>query len=694
MSEPTSPRPYTFSHRPDIQGLRGIAVTLVVLYHAHVFLTGGYIGVDVFFVISGFVIAAGIFRELEKKGGTFSFRSFYQRRIQRLLPSLSVTVCLTLLTGIAFSPYINLKLLGRTGLAATFFNANHYLLRSSDYFAPTAERNALLHTWSLSVEEQFYFVFPLIFVLSATYALRRGKHLYWTVSALMGVIFVISLGAELYFSYTPEMWFGLDLKSVAFFGAPLRAWEFGVGVILAAALPWMQTKTAPRLRMGLLALGIGLIGLTAVLYTPRTLFPGIAAIVPVVGTMCVLIAGSLNAPSPLPLVSHRAVTRVGDLSYGWYLWHWPPLVFVQATWPGDPFIPMVCTMALSLGLAWLNERWIEQPIRHAAWLKRKYASLVLLALCLGAPVVAFGAMKVIIKQLDKDPGLQEMRARGKAYKSLGCRDKTYDVNQEHCRWGTKGAPWRVVLLGDSNAQQFIPVLSELVPTMGGEFHSVTLAACPFTDLNYKHMGSPTEGCVKWMRDSLVALEQNPPDLLLLSSAYDVFLHHPNWSIDDPETGITHRTKADRKAITQATSAQLITRLKKTIPKIAFIKAIPKFDRPTYDNEASVVFGVNCSILALKMFPEKCNISRPVKQSAQKRWNDAEDGRAGYINVLEKGDVQEIVVDDVLCPKNTCQTKDDKGWIYQDSRHITPYGSRLTRPVFEKFINAQELPNKK
>lgn len=689
--DPLPARSYQFSHRSDIQGLRGIAVILVLLYHAQALIQGGYVGVDVFFVISGFVISAGIFRELDRREGKFSFRSFYERRMRRLLPSLAVTVSLTLALGILFAPYSSLKFMRRTGVAATFFNANHYLLRGIDYFAPAAERNALLHTWSLSVEEQFYFVFPVLFVLAATMAIARKKPPYRTVALVMGGVFALSLGAELYCSYGTSTVWGVSSAQLAFFGAPLRAWEFGVGVLIATALPWLQRIDQPVLRLVLLVGGLIMIFASSFLYSEATIFPGVAALVPVLGSGLVLLAGSFSASSPLPFVSNQMLTRAGDLSYGWYLWHWPPLVFIQASWPGDPFIPMLCTLALSLVLAWLNERLVEKPMRHAAWVKRKYANVLILAACFGFPVLAFFFQKIMVAQLQTNSAsIATMEKLEKQYEAIGCDYHAYNGEQKTCRWGDSGSAWRVVLVGDSNARQFIPALRETVPALGGEFHAATFNRCLFSDLHMRRHGSVVKGCTTWMRDTLTALDAHPPDLVLISSSYDAYLAEDEWSFEDQESGEVYTTRSERIEALQRSTQRLSQRLVAAGSHVVFIKNIPKYKSHASfvrgEVDLGVSFGADCALFKLLYFPDSCNATRPLLQSTPPQWVDVNYGREAYRTAL--GDrVSELVVDDALCPGGICRAKQGDLWVYRDTGHISPEGARLTMPIFERFLEA-------
>ncbi len=215
-------------YRPDIQGLRGVAVLLVVIFHAGLPLYGGYIGVDVFFVISGFVITRGILRNLGR--GTFSFLDFYIKRMRRLLPALSVMLVTTLLLMPLLGAATAFRSSIRTGVAAALFNANHYLTRANDYFSASADLNPFLHTWSLSLEEQFYFLFPaslfILWKIGARVTARRR-----VVYGLIAIC-ILSFCASIYFSYISGI-AGFPGEKIAFYTLPARAWQFGVGALLA-----------------------------------------------------------------------------------------------------------------------------------------------------------------------------------------------------------------------------------------------------------------------------------------------------------------------------------------------------------------------------------------------------------------------------------------------------------------------------
>ena len=264
------------NYRAHIQGLRGVAVLLVVLFHAGLPVSGGFVGVDVFFVISGFVIAQGIVRGLEK--GTFSFQTFYVRRMRRLLPALTVMLSTVMALLLLLGPPVAHHAAGRTGVAAALFNANHYLLLGRGYFDPHVEYNAFLHTWSLSVEEQFYFAFPLmLFVLWRAGRATSGKtRIIWGI----GVVSALSLCLSFWLSYTPRV-FRFSGESLAFYTMVSRAWQFGVGALIS--LSAARLAKSPMANVHLVWVGLVMIVAGSVLFDSSTVFPGDTTLITAAG---------------------------------------------------------------------------------------------------------------------------------------------------------------------------------------------------------------------------------------------------------------------------------------------------------------------------------------------------------------------------------------------------------------------------
>jgi peptidoglycan/LPS O-acetylase OafA/YrhL len=335
------------TYRPDIDGLRAVAVLSVVLYHYGVApFTGGYVGVDVFLVISGYLITSLIYGEMEN--GTFSVVTFYERRIRRIYPALFVVLLVTTALGVCLLLPTDLLRYGYSLVATTLFASNVEFWRESGYFDVTSELKPLLHTWSLAVEEQFYLAFPLLLF----WLRRRGRRpILLTLTAIGALSFAIGV------------WTVKRQPAFAFFLAPTRVWELLVGGILALVRwPPSRRKLESEV-MGVL--GVALILGSACLYTRETPFPGVAAIAPCIGATCVIQAGSGELALPNRLLSSRPFVFTGLISYSLYLWHWPFFVFAHYyALSGLGWGARASAIAASFAAASVVWRFVERPFRR------------------------------------------------------------------------------------------------------------------------------------------------------------------------------------------------------------------------------------------------------------------------------------------------------------------------------------------
>ena len=334
-------------HRADIDGLRAIAVVPVVLFHAGVSqVSGGFVGVDIFFVISGYLITSLILGEMAE--GRFSLAGFYERRIRRIFPALfAVLAVCVVLAGSLFMPR-ELQHFDQSLLAATFFVSNIYFYATTGYFAAQPDSLPLLHTWSLSIEEQFYIVFPLLLSV----ALGFGRRVWvWLIAAL----FLLSLAASI--------WVTRVNPDAAFYLAPMRVWELMLGALLAARmLPRIKSQAVREM---LALAGVALIAYAVFRFSPATPFPGSAALIPCLGAALVIYAGEDDGTSiAAKVLSLWPLVFVGLISYSLYLWHWPLLVFARY-WTITPLTGWQSSAIViaSFVLAALSWRYIEQPFR-------------------------------------------------------------------------------------------------------------------------------------------------------------------------------------------------------------------------------------------------------------------------------------------------------------------------------------------
>ncbi|HVX36817.1 MAG TPA: acyltransferase family protein [Hyphomicrobium sp.] len=345
------------THRLDIDGLRGLAVAGVVAYHFGLGMPGGYGGVDVFFVISGFLIAGIIKSELE--AGTFSIANFYVRRIRRILPAL--TVCL-LASSIAATLFLfphDFKKFGQSLIAASLSVSNFYFSHKIGYFDNEATDKPLLHTWSLGVEEQFYIVFPLMLLLLFRYARK----------SIVPILWIVAIAS---FAYSCH---GIAKDAdKAFFSTAGRAWELGIGALLAfGALPKLRARGLLEVEA---AIGALLIAFCFLAYSDETRFPGLAALPLCLGAALIIHSGNASQPTAVAsMLSSRPAVGLGLISYSVYLWHWPLLVFALYRWPSIFSGAGTYTALLLLGLASLvigalSWAFVEQPFRRMSKLPR------------------------------------------------------------------------------------------------------------------------------------------------------------------------------------------------------------------------------------------------------------------------------------------------------------------------------------
>jgi len=431
------------TYRADIDGLRAVAVAGVVLFHAKLGVPGGYAGVDVFFVISGFLITSLILRDL--RAGNFSLLDFWERRARRILPALAVVVAFTLAAGwFVLLPEDYALLAARVG-ALLGFAANIKFWLEAGYFTAGSEINPLLHTWTLSLEEQYYLLIPLL--LGLLFWLRKSR---WVLPLLW-------LGAAV--SFTGAVFGSREMPSASFFLLPTRAWELAIGSVLAYAGP---IGRAP-LRAGLGGLGIAAILAGFFLFDEQTRFPGIPALVPVLGTAMVIWSGMRQPDETLSLPHRLLATRplvaLGLISYSFYLWHWPLLAGYRYFFYTPSSIGIrLALVAAALGVACFSWRFVEQPFRQRARACSQKSIFVLSA----AAAVAISAVAGLIWTCAGYPSrLSPLAARFAA----GKHDANYlhshqltDVPAKLMRGGAEKSTAGVFLWGDSHAAAALPGL--------------------------------------------------------------------------------------------------------------------------------------------------------------------------------------------------------------------------------------------
>lgn len=443
-------------YRKDIDGLRTIAVLPVVFYHAGLGLPGGFVGVDVFFVISGFLITYLLVSEIDKN--EFSILNFYERRARRILPALFVMVFVTTCFASTILMPFDFEDFGKSVISTTLFSANIWFFLQQGYFTEAAELEPLLHAWSLGVEEQYYIVFPIILLILSRF-----------LASMSVFVLILLLGLGSFFAATDAL---SSAPEAAFYLPHLRAWELLIGSLLAIAIyrTWWSASWLPLWLAHLVSIiGFGAIFWPIFSYSAETPFPGTAAFWPCFGAMLLIAVGSKNRSIGSVFLSLPPMVFVGKLSYSLYLWHWPviSLLFYQ-TGALTPLSGLAC-VAVSFVLAFLSWKFVEQPIRD-----RKRISSCAIALGSAAAILFSTSLGFVIWQLDVFPNRIDLSllAMADSDNYLHDRRDCHFITPERarvgdvCIRGSEGVQPSFVLVGDSHADAFSPAVFAAASDLG------------------------------------------------------------------------------------------------------------------------------------------------------------------------------------------------------------------------------------
>lgn len=673
------------TRRADIQGLRALAVTMVVAFHAGIPPSGGYIGVDVFFVISGFVVGGVLLRELGKGSG-LGFRAFYARRARRLLPALALmSTVVAVASTLLLSPLTTQRSTARTGIAASLFVANIQLANvpKAGYFGVASSTNALLHTWSLSVEEQFYLGFPALLAALWWWATRGSldrprRRLVLVV--LVGSS-VASFALSVLTTYHPSERLG---TSFAFYMAPSRAWEFAAGVLLALVAHRL-TRLPERAAILLGVIGTVVLAYGAFAFDDRTEFPGLAALVPVVGTALLIVAGTATERGVSRLLGIRPAVWIGDVSYGWYLWHWPLIVFAAALWPGQAWV-LVPVALFSLVPTALSYRFVENPIRFAPGAADRRV-LPLVAVCMLVPIAAFASVLVVSRVQARSATVARFAEEIREHEDRrrGC-DQPAPIGErtgDGCRWTVDGAQGEVFLVGDSNAGHFSEPMIDAAAAAGYDLTIATAAGCPFADVVRRAPAlADGDGCRKAVQDSVDDLVERKPSLVVLAMSSNEWMHTPSNLLEDPETGEVGRTPREKAAIYEAGLRRVLQELDEAGIPTAVVHTVPQF------NETLGGSWKAETCPAIQIYLDRCGGSRSLAgvEREQALAVGAEDGAVEGLRASTAVDT-----DDVVCRDGRCSTSRGDLRLYRDAAHLTVDGALLFTPRFQELIEQQAEP---
>ncbi len=655
--------------RRDIQGLRAVAVLLVVAFHAGLPVSGGFTGVDVFFAISGFVITAMLLSELTSTGGIV-LRRFYVRRVKRLAPALALMVVTVATLGTVASPVGGQGVGARTGLYASVFAANVYLLRiPTGYFDPVATLNPFLHLWTLAVEEQFYVFFPSLLLiawwLSRRSRLTRG-------SGRLAAVGAVSLATLLSFLLALRVAGSLagSHQQFAFYGSPTRAWEFGAGAVIALLATSLERLSQPA-ALALGVLGLGAIGVGAFLIRDVGGYQVVRTLAPVLGTCALLAAGAASGKGVASLLGTRPLVWIGDLSYSWYLWHWPLIVFAVALWPGRGW-PAPTLAALSLVPAWLSYRFVENPIRFNPKITGR-AALGIAAVCISVPMVACLGLLGATHVLARTDAFQDYRDSQTPHLfRYSCA-----TVREAC---SRSAPRRtIVLIGDSNAGQFGEPVLRAAQRAGFGATLISYGACPFADVRVVRRNRPfpsrqIAACRTSYIHDLHTLVRSRPNLVITAARTDRYIDDSTFGLGHPDGGpITYASTAKGNLWSQGLASTLQALSAARIP-VVIVQPVPVVQPVSADECA-----------AIRILAKSCDSS--VSRSSVARYLEPSVTADNRAVAAAPGLVTAVDFRDQLCSSDRCPSRRGDIVLYLDRYHLSVRAALELTDAFYRVILA-------
>lgn len=640
-----SPIP-SVNYRPDIDGLRAVAVLAVLLHHlSYSLLPGGYVGVDIFFVISGFLITNIINREITE--GRFTFKRFYQRRARRIFPALFVVIAVTMLVSYYLLLPSDYAAMLRAVLGTIFFSSNVVFYRELifGYFAGTgAKLNPLLHTWSLGVEEQFYLIFPILLLICDRYV---SRYVFWILFAC--ALFTLAATEILVKHHAVAV----------FFLSPFRGWELLAGAMLVY-------KIVPDPRNQILREALSMCGLLAILiasfkFNDSTVFPGVAALLPVLGSVAIIHAGSSGSTMVGRMLQYKPVVYIGLISYSLYLWHWPLIVLTQYAVGMEsltPYLPILFTG--SLLLASLSYHFIEQPFRCAGTVTRQNLYLLTVSISI---VLVFVSVSGLVKDGFSnrfDAKVIELdKARNPSIQFVSCDSR---AEKSWCKLGALNTVPTVLVWGDSHALAWATVLNSSLRDLGLSASFANISACPPL---LQVDSSVVPSCREHNEDVMRFLSGHPEVTTVIMSAY--------WSkYFREESEISFKNgSGDERGIVGARRALATTLLwlRENGKQIVLIGPVPVYDK-------SVPL-----MLALEAQAPRNLLSSNAAEQFHKNAPFFEEIHA--IQNLENFRFLDPI--EWMCTPSCEMTKDGLS-LYRDSNHLNITGAMAFKPFIEAALS--------
>jgi peptidoglycan/LPS O-acetylase OafA/YrhL len=638
-------------HRPDIDGLRAIAVIPVVLFHAGVLhVAGGFVGVDVFFVISGFLITGILLEDIRKD--RFSIAMFYERRARRILPALFTVLLFASLAAYKILLPNDAYDYGRSLIATLFFVSNIAFSREMGYFDGPSEMKPLLHTWSLAVEEQFYILYPLFLFLVTRFFKKR-------YATAIGSVLVLSLGYSI--------WRVETQPATSFYLATTRAWELLIGGLLAIqSIPKLRNRLPANL-LGLL--GLGLIFYSVLAFSAATPFPGTHALYPCVGAALIIYSGMAADTVVARVLSTQPLVFVGLISYSLYLWHWVIIVFTKhyldrpLAWRET--IAVIVAAFLVASLSW---QFVENPFRGRGAIGSR-VWIFSGAAVIGLLFAAYGVRAVTTNGFPA-------RFSGEARVLMNAREDFWKRRDECdgkiCHIGAPGSQESFILWGDSHAGALAPVFEQLAlsDNIGG---AVAFEAACAPLLQLKRYGSHPKDCTDY--------ESSVLDYIKVHQIRNVFLHG-RWGLytesERPEQGIpllltpSLRPEDNYAAFTQLVRSTL-KELRSLDVHVVIIASVPEAGKDVPTTLARIVLSGK----PMEVAPRRDQFMRRQERAFEALRSAAEDYSA-----------QIVYPHEALCAAAECSVVKEEWPLYSDDDHLSVHGAMYLTPMFETLLKAR------
>ncbi len=665
--------------RRDVEGLRAVAIGGVLVAHANLgFAAGGFCGVDIFYVISGFLITGILVRELEGRG-SISLAAFYARRARRILPMAGLVIIFVLLISlVVFSP-ARRDLLSGDAVASSLYYVNwRFVAQSADYFGPSSDLSPLQHYWSLAIEEQFYLVWPALLLGVTLWWRRRGRPSRRAIAGALTVIAVSSLAFSIVdtAAHPPQ----------AYFSTFTRVWELALGGLLALAPAAPLSRATSR---AVAWAGLAMIVAAFLLFDAATPFPGYLALLPTLGAVAVIAAGARRPESPpLDVLEARPVRYVGRVSYSWYLWHWPAVIFATELW--GPLSPAAgaAVIAASFVPAVVSHHLVELPLMNSRTLKRSPSrSLAFGAATMAAGVATAGLVLAAQPDLETAPGgavpgaaalvqqkepqqtatalrpnpIHADEDRGRLFTD-GCLLEIEQTASGDCSYSLGSASTDVTLMGDSHGQQYFAALERIGKERGWQLTGLTKVGCPpsATLVFNDRLAGPYEECQTWRESALERIEQERPDLVILAGAIDYTAMDGDTLLGEPES----------RQNLEAGYVETIDRLEATGAAVAVISDIP-----------TAPFNVSDCVSKSLDSLDDCGFD------VDERKKDHFDDRAAAATGADL-----VRLTESICPQDHCRSVIGNAVTYRGTNHLTTTFARTLAPVIDRQlpgVRAQE-----